>query len=68
VEKASQVLSQSVATIDRYRKKAGLGESLGKMVRKQVSSAHAQKQANQHNYSRRDWAKASARWCANRSV
>jgi hypothetical protein len=38
VEKASQVLSQSVATIDKYRKKTGLGESLGKMVRRQVRS------------------------------
>jgi hypothetical protein len=37
MEKASQVLTQSVATIDKYRRKTGLGESLGKMVRRPVS-------------------------------
>ena len=37
VERASTVLSQSVATIDRFRRKTqGIADSLGKMVRKQV--------------------------------
>ena len=36
IENASTVLSQSVATIDKYRKKSGgLVDTLGKMVRRQ---------------------------------
>ncbi|XP_023326849.1 tetratricopeptide repeat protein 39A [Eurytemora carolleeae] len=33
VETASKVLSQSVATINGFRRKSGLGESIGKMVK-----------------------------------
>jgi len=37
IEAASAVLSQSIFTIDRFRKKSGgLFDTLGKMVKKQV--------------------------------
>jgi len=43
VEVASNVLSQSVATIDRFRRKtSGIADSLGKMVRKQDYDAYTE--------------------------
>jgi len=43
VEVASTVLSQSVATIDRFRRKtSGIADSLGKMVRKQDYDAYTE--------------------------